>query len=155
MLFVNKFWSNLNYYSIVHDIPDLFFKSTYLSNMNPANVCLFTVNNLKKVWNMFTVNNIDTSTTPLTSFLCLRSQPFKRQFHKMVKHTQTIRRQIADELFEWVWPFCKYLLWWKSFSLKETFFDCYLLYGVTTRSGFTCSKTTVETPKQCVKSVQS
>ena len=25
-------------------------------------------------------------------------QPFQRQFHKMVKHTQTIRRQIADEL---------------------------------------------------------
>ena len=25
----------------------------------------------------------------------------------MVKHTQTIRRQIADELFECVWPFCE------------------------------------------------
>ena len=24
----------------------------------------------------------------------------------MVKHTQTIRRQIADELFEFVWPYC-------------------------------------------------
>ena len=32
-------------------------------------------------------------------------QPFKHQFHKMVKHTQTIRRQFADELFECVWPF--------------------------------------------------
>ena len=31
--------------------------------------------------------------------------PFKRQFHKMVEHTQPIRRQIADELFEFVWPF--------------------------------------------------
>ena len=31
--------------------------------------------------------------------------PFKRQFHKMVKHTQTIRRQFPDELFECVWPF--------------------------------------------------
>ena len=30
----------------------------------------------------------------------------KPQFHKMVKHTQTIGRQIADELFECVWPFC-------------------------------------------------
>ena len=30
------------------------------------------------------------------------TQPFKRQFHKMVKRTQTIRRQIADELFECV-----------------------------------------------------
>ena len=27
-------------------------------------------------------------------------QLFRRQFHKMVTHTQTIRRQIADELFE-------------------------------------------------------
>ena len=25
----------------------------------------------------------------------------------MVKHTQTILRQIADELFEYVWPFCE------------------------------------------------
>ena len=28
--------------------------------------------------------------------------PFKRQFHKMVKHIETIRQQIADELFECV-----------------------------------------------------
>ena len=35
-----------------------------------------------------------------------RIWPFKRQFHKMVKHTETIRRQIAEELFECVWPFC-------------------------------------------------
>ena len=32
--------------------------------------------------------------------------PFKRQFHEMVKHIQTIRPQIADELFECVWTFC-------------------------------------------------
>ena len=32
--------------------------------------------------------------------------PFKRQFH-MFKQTKTIRRQIADELFECVWPFCE------------------------------------------------
>ena len=25
----------------------------------------------------------------------------------MVKHTQTIRRKITDELFECVWPFCE------------------------------------------------
>ena len=31
---------------------------------------------------------------------------FKRQSHKMVKHTQAIRRENADELFECVWPFC-------------------------------------------------
>ena len=32
--------------------------------------------------------------------------PFKRQSHKMVKHTQAIRGQFTDELFECVWPFC-------------------------------------------------
>ena len=32
----------------------------------------------------------------------LRLYPYKRQPHKMVKHTQTIRRQFADELFECV-----------------------------------------------------
>ena len=29
----------------------------------------------------------------------------------MVKHTQTIRRPIADELFECVWPFCEISAW--------------------------------------------
>ena len=29
----------------------------------------------------------------------------------MVKHTQTIRCQIADELFECVWPFCEIGAW--------------------------------------------
>ena len=29
----------------------------------------------------------------------------------MVKHTQTIRPQIADELFECVWPFCGIRAW--------------------------------------------
>ena len=33
--------------------------------------------------------------------------PFMRQSHKMVKQTQTIRRQFADELFECVRPFCE------------------------------------------------
>ena len=38
---------------------------------------------------------------------CVSSfNPLKGQPHKMVKHTQTIRRQIDDELFECVWPFC-------------------------------------------------
>ena len=35
--------------------------------------------------------------------------PLKRQPHKMVKHTQTIRRllpTVADELFECAGPFC-------------------------------------------------
>ena len=36
----------------------------------------------------------------------LNLQPFKRQPHKMVKHTQTIPWLAADELFECVWPFC-------------------------------------------------
>ena len=33
------------------------------------------------------------------------NETFKRQYHNMVKHAQTIRRQIVDELFECVWPF--------------------------------------------------
>ena len=35
------------------------------------------------------------------------AEPFKRQAHKMVKHTQTICQSIADELFECVFPFCE------------------------------------------------
>ena len=27
--------------------------------------------------------------------------------HAIVKHTQTIRQEFADELFECVWPFCE------------------------------------------------
>ena len=36
----------------------------------------------------------------------LRNERVKRQFHKTVKHTQTIHREIANELFECVWPLC-------------------------------------------------
>ena len=42
-----------------------------------------------------------TTTTLYTDYACI-----KRQFHKMVKHTQTIRREISDELFECVGSFC-------------------------------------------------
>ena len=45
MLFVNKFWSHLNYHSVTLDIPDLVFESVYLFNMNPTNLCLFKVSN--------------------------------------------------------------------------------------------------------------
>ena len=38
--------------------------------------------------------------------LFLTVNDLKRQSHKMAKHTQTIRRQIAGELFECVWPLC-------------------------------------------------
>ena len=37
---------------------------------------------------------------------CEFPYPFKRQPRKMVKHAQTICREIGDELFEFVWPFC-------------------------------------------------
>ena len=36
----------------------------------------------------------------------LRSYENQKRINKMAKHTQTIRRQFADELFECVWPFC-------------------------------------------------
>ena len=32
--------------------------------------------------------------------------PLSTNITKWLKHTQTMRRQIADELFECVWPFC-------------------------------------------------
>ena len=51
---------------------------------------------------------------------------FKRRPHEMVKHTQTIPRQIDDELFECVWPFCGddllNVFWWNVWS----FFNGYL-----------------------------
>ena len=37
--------------------------------------------------------------------------PFKNQLHKVVTLTQAIHRQIADELFESVWPFCGVGAW--------------------------------------------
>ena len=55
-------------------------------------------------------------------------QPFKRQAYKMVKHTQTIRWQFADKLFQYVWPFCgvgasgvcaKFSLYSGSAALKQ------------------------------------
>ena len=35
-----------------------------------------------------------------SSFIYLKILTFKRQPHEMFKHTQTIRRQFADEFFE-------------------------------------------------------
>ena len=50
----------------------------------------------------------------------------KRQPQKMVKQTQTIRRQTADEFFECVWPFCgvgalmvKLKVWISNFVLAK------------------------------------
>ena len=42
----------------------------------------------------------------LFKWLIQIAQPFMRQLHKMAKHTQTIRRLLADEWFECVWPLC-------------------------------------------------
>ena len=39
---------------------------------------------------------------------CEKGLTLKHQSHKMVKHTQTIRRQITDELFEYA---CLTILW--------------------------------------------
>ena len=43
-----------------------------------------------------------TSQLMILGSCCFRHYPFKHQFHKMVKHTQTICWQIPDELFECV-----------------------------------------------------
>ena len=50
-------------------MPDLVFKNGCFFNMNQPNIYLFKVNNKNKVWNMLTVNNKDTRTTPLTSLI--------------------------------------------------------------------------------------
>ena len=34
-------------------------------------------------------------------------KPFKGQYQKMVKFTQTFRLQITNNLFKCVWPFCE------------------------------------------------
>ena len=43
----------------------------------------------------------------------------------MAKHTQTIRRQIADELFECVWPFVKLTLKLLNTMLEPYFYSAY------------------------------
>ena len=43
---------------------------------------------------------------PITPTFLYKAKPFKRQSHKMAKRTQTIRRQIADAVLEYVWSFC-------------------------------------------------
>ena len=60
----------------------------------------------------FWLKNRGAHFSPTMNFPCTLKtntffQPFKRKPHKMVKHTQTIRRQFADELFQCLWPFCK------------------------------------------------
>ena len=42
------------------------------------------------------------------SCLLFYSWTFRRQSHKMIKCTQTIYRQFADDMFKCVWPFCKF-----------------------------------------------
>ena len=44
---------------------------------------------------------------PTTSVIKSLSYSTTTILAKMVKHTQTIRRQLTDELFECVWTFCE------------------------------------------------
>ena len=46
--------------------------------------------------------NIGSFTIKLFEDIVFGDNFFKHQSHKMVKHTQTVRRQFADELFECV-----------------------------------------------------
>ena len=43
--------------------------------------------------------HISSYTQPVHKQPAPNTYPFKRQSHKVVKHTQTIRREFADELF--------------------------------------------------------
>ena len=71
----------------------------------------------------------------------------------MVKHTQTIRRQIADELFECVWPFCE--IGTKTVNKKLDFYFPIILGLTKVQPAFTCSKLTKETLEKGKKYVQS
>ena len=51
----------------------------------------------------------------------LHLYPFKRQLHKMVKHTQTILRQFADELFSVFDHFAGLLFKWLNVWLSSKF----------------------------------
>ena len=53
----------------------------------------------------------------------IRYKTFKRQSHKMVKHPQTIRRVLAEELLKCAWPFCRAIIvkWIKNFLYKLFF----------------------------------
>ena len=54
------------------------------------------------IWNVF-FKKVETAASMyvahLHNLIKPYCYPFKRQFHKMVKLTQTIRRQFADKLF--------------------------------------------------------
>ena len=66
-----------------------------------------------------------------------RFWPFKRQPHKMVKHTQTIRRQIAYDLFECVWPsnICEWGFLWKFVMLCAIWYHLYNLKNAKSTNG--------------------
>ena len=49
MLFVNKFGLHLKYYNIMHDEPDLDFKSVCLFDVDLAIACLFICNKYNKI----------------------------------------------------------------------------------------------------------
>ena len=47
----------------------------------------------------------------------------------MVKHTQTIRQQFAEELFECVWPFCGVGAFYENSNRRWKVLRKYLLKG--------------------------
>ena len=57
---------------------------------------------LKLKMQFMEINSVKEKPQVIGVYQCKKphGKPLKRQFHKMVKHTQTIRRQIVDELFE-------------------------------------------------------
>ena len=50
--------------------------------------------------------------------------------HKMVKHTQTIRRQFADELFECVWSFCGFSDIFRGYRRRLVAWHCLIWTNV-------------------------
>ena len=78
------------------------FKDNFKQNFGRHLYCVWSETKWENLSNWRTLVSEDTPIALLS---------FKRQINKMAKHTQTISRQIADELFECVWPFCGIGAW--------------------------------------------
>ena len=71
------------------------------------------------IWYIWTKKIRERTKTPSLVVDCFS---LSHESHKMFKHTQKIRRQIGNELFECVWPFCGIDA--KSVKLTEMWEGC-------------------------------
>ena len=125
MIFANKFCSHFNYYNLTHDTPDLVFESVYLFNMNPANLCLFKVNNWKKsgICSQLTIKTLEwchwyfNSFTPY-SFLVLQLLTLNTKF--LVGTDDIIKTKIlSKKIFSSILQLLKLVLLLLKICLSE------------------------------------